>query len=691
MHLPCHDLRPGAVVRGLGGCACIFSSLSTVCAAAMNCVRLPGSANGIRSDTSAAPFRYREKPGDEFHRALKKFRYTGPMAPRLVAVSGPLAGEVLELVNGEIAIGRDAGNGVCLVDNVVSRRHCRIRLAGESYELTDLDSHNGTFVNGVPVTNKSIGHGDRICVGHSELVFMLEDEQSAAEGPADEDTRFLSRPVPLDGAASLRWSGVEVGRMARDLAALFRISNVISEIRDREMLHRELLKLMFEVVPAEHGAIVMIAGGQDEAEAVSTWSRHGGQSPTRVPRDLMHQALWEKSGMLAHPESPAAGDSQNAICMPLIGAEQAVGAVYLTSSPGAAFTEDDIHLLSPICRIAAVTLESRLAMEAVRRENQEMSEQIHATQIVGESPRVSAVRDFIARVASGDSTVLIRGESGTGKELVARAIHHQGPRTERPFIAINCAAIPETLLESELFGHERGAFTGAAATRKGKLEVAEDGTLFLDEIGEMAPILQAKLLRVLQQREFERLGGTRSLSFRARVVTATNRDLEAAIKNGEFRQDLYYRLNVVSVTVPPLREHREDIPLLALFFANKYAARCRRPFTGVSPAARRLMMHYSWPGNIRELENAIEHAMVLGMTEEILPEDLPSAVLEGQSEPLEGANYHAVINRAKRELIVDALEKTQNRYPEAAKLLGIHPKYLHRLARNLNIKGAQTD
>ena len=612
------------------------------------------------------------------------------MAPRLVAISGPLAGSVLELPDGEIAIGRDSSNGVCLPDRVVSRRHCQIRRTGESYELADLDSHNGTFVNGVPVKNKSIGHGDKIRVGHSELVFMLRPEEDASGGLADEDTRMFSRPVRLEEAEGLRWSGVEVGRMARDLAALFRISNVISEVRDRELLQRELLQLIFEVVPAEHGAIVMLADAAEEPGSVTTWSRHGGQSPIRLPRELMHRALWEKSGMLAEPDSLPDGGSRNALCMPLIGAERAVGAVYLMSSPAAAFSEDDIHLLSPICRIAAVTLESRLGMEALRRENQEMSEQIHATQIVGESRRVSALKDFIARVAPGDSTILIRGESGTGKELVARAIHHQSPRAERPFIAINCAAIPETLLESELFGHERGAFTGAAATKKGKLEVVEDGTLFLDEIGEMAPFLQAKLLRVLQQREFERLGGTRPLAFRARVVTATNRDLEAAIKSGEFRQDLYYRLNVVSVTVPPLRERREDIPLLALYFANKYAARSKRPFTGVSAAARKLLLQYSWPGNIRELENAIEHAMVLGLTEEILPEDLPSAVLEGQNEPGDGASYHAVVNRAKRELIVDALETTQNRYPEAAKLLGIHPKYLHRLARNLNIKGAES-
>ncbi|HKO12681.1 MAG TPA: sigma 54-interacting transcriptional regulator [Acidobacteriaceae bacterium] len=605
---------------------------------------------------------------------------------RLVAISGPLASSVHELRDGEIAIGRDPANDLCLPDRIVSRRHCRIRQVDDGYELADLDSHNGTFINGVPVRSKSIGHGDRIRVGHSELVFMVHSEENAMAALADDDTRMLSRPVRLE-AEAMRWSGVEVGRMARDLAALFRISNVISEVRDLDALRRELLQLIFEVAPAEQGVIVMM-GGEDEPESVTTYGRDGGEPRISVPRELVHRALWEKTGMLADREE--GGRPGNVLCMPLVGAEHALGAVYLVSLAGVTFTEDDIHLLSPICRIAAVTLESRLAMEALRRQNQEMSEEIHATQMVGESRRVAAVKDFIARVAPGDSTVLIRGESGTGKELVARAIHQRSPRAERPFLAINCAAIPEALLESELFGHERGAFTGAANTRKGKLEVVEDGTLFLDEIGEMAPLLQAKLLRVLQEKEFERLGGTRPLNFRARVVAATNRDLEAAIKAGEFRQDLYYRLNVVSVTVPPLRERREDIPLLALFFANKYAARCKRPFTGVSAEARKLLLNYSWPGNIRELENAIEHAMVLGVTENLLPEDLPSAVLEGQAEPLDGSSYHAVVNRAKRELIADALEKTQNRYPEAARMLGIHPKYLHRLARNLGIKGAET-
>jgi len=237
-----------------------------------------------------------------------------------------------------------------------------------------------------------------------------------------------------------------------------------------------------------------------------------------------------------------------------------------------------------------------------------------------------------------------------------------------------------------LFGHEKGAFTGAVATKKGKLEAADDGTLFLDEIGELAPLMQAKLLRVLQQREFERVGATHSIALKARVLAATNKNLEQAIKSGEFRQDLYYRLNVVSVTIPPLREHREDIPLLALYFAAKYAERSKRPFKGISREARSMLMSYDWPGNTRELENAIEHAIVLGLTDEILAEDLPSNILEAQPAELSKSRYQDVLNEKKKELVVSALKEAAGNFPEAARLLGIHPKYLHRLVRNLKLK-----
>jgi len=282
---------------------------------------------------------------------------------------------------------------------------------------------------------------------------------------------------------------------------------------------------------------------------------------------------------------------------------------------------------------------------------------------------------------------LIRGESGTGKELVARAIHLNSARSAKPFVAINCAALTETLLESELFGHERGAFTGAIAQKRGKLEVADGGTLFLDEIGELAPALQAKVLRVLQERQFERVGGTSSINVDIRLIAATNRDLERAIQAGTFRQDLYYRLNVLSVTMPPLKDRREDIPLLAGYFAKRFSDRSARSIKGISLEARQFLVNYDWPGNVRELENAIERAVVLGTTSLITPEDLPEALLERQ--PIAGVQiteYHEAVKDTKRRLVLDALDRAGGNYTQAAQILGIHPNNLHRLIRNLDLK-----
>jgi transcriptional regulator with GAF, ATPase, and Fis domain len=273
--------------------------------------------------------------------------------------------------------------------------------------------------------------------------------------------------------------------------------------------------------------------------------------------------------------------------------------------------------------------------------------------------------------------------------LVARAIHRNSPRANRAFVAINCAALTETLLEDELFGHERGAFTGAVALKKGKFELSDGGTLFLDEVAEMAPGLQAKLLRVLQEREFERVGGTRSIQVDVRIIAATNRDLDAAVRASAFRQDLYFRLNVIPVTVPALRERREDIPLLAAYFAEKYSERVKRRVTGISEKARERLVEYDWPGNVRELENAMERAVVLGASDMILPEDLPEAVLESTvvaapSGP--ATSYQDALLEAKRRVIQGALERAGGVYTEAARMLDIHPNYLHRLARSLRLR-----
>ncbi len=308
------------------------------------------------------------------------------------------------------------------------------------------------------------------------------------------------------------------------------------------------------------------------------------------------------------------------------------------------------------------------------------------SEIQGHSPKMERLRDLIGRVGPTEATVLITGETGTGKELVARALHKASARAAKPLISVNCAAFSETLLESELFGHEKGSFTGADRVRYGLFETAHQGTLFLDEAGEMSAAAQAKLLRVLAEGKITRVGSTVSRQVDVRVLVATHRDLLKEVAKGTFRQDLYYRLNVVSLVMPALREHRDDVALLALHFAAKFAAKGKRAFKGISAEARTLLMRYDWPGNVRELENAIEHAMVMGLTEEILAEDLPAVILEQQGAALEGARYYDVVNATKKKLLKEALEEGKGSFVEAAKLLGIHAKYLHRLAKNLGVK-----
>jgi transcriptional regulator with PAS, ATPase and Fis domain len=255
-------------------------------------------------------------------------------------------------------------------------------------------------------------------------------------------------------------------------------------------------------------------------------------------------------------------------------------------------------------------------------------------------------------------------------------------------VALNCAALTETLLESELFGHEKGAFTSAICQKKGLLEVAEGGTVFLDEIGELSLTLQAKLLRVLQEREFVRVGGTRPIKLDVRFLAATNKDLQKAVREEKFRTDLFHRLNVISFALPALREHPEDIPLLAEYFAAGHAKKCNRGIQGISPEARASLMQYDWPGNIRELENAMERAVVIGSSDFILPEDLPEALLESAPSPAADGNYHEAVRNLKRQLILNAFEQAGGSVTEAAKLLGVNSNYLHRLIRNLDLRVA---
>jgi transcriptional regulator with PAS, ATPase and Fis domain len=312
--------------------------------------------------------------------------------------------------------------------------------------------------------------------------------------------------------------------------------------------------------------------------------------------------------------------------------------------------------------------------------------------LIGESEPMRDIYRRIGRAAPTDSTVLIQGESGTGKELVARAIHANSERARGPFVAINCAALPEGLMESELFGHEKGAFTGAIGQKRGRIELGDGGTIFFDEIGELPLPLQAKLLRVLQERTIERVGGARSVPVNIRVVAATNRDLSLAAKDGSFRQDLFYRLNVVNLEVPPLRERQDDLPLLITYFVRKHAARSRRKVRGVTREARARLIAYGWPGNVRELENAIERALVLGSGEWVEAEDLPEYLLEGPpTSKREDDGYHVAVSDAKRRVIRDALQRAGGNVAKAARQLGLQPTYLHRLIRNLGVRDDQDE
>lgn len=318
---------------------------------------------------------------------------------------------------------------------------------------------------------------------------------------------------------------------------------------------------------------------------------------------------------------------------------------------------------------------SRLVRNASRQvelqgENVQLKSKIsnlsHMDDIIGESEAIKQVMGLVKTVAPSDSTVVIRGESGTGKELIARAIHCHSNRRYFPIVPVNCGALSETLLESELFGHEKGAFTGAHARRKGKFEMADRGTLFLDEIGNISQKMQMELLRVLESKQFHRVGGSQTIDVDIRLICATNKNLEKAVEDGSFREDLYYRINVFTIILPPLRERRTDIPLLAQHFVSKYASSMNKAIEGISPAALDLLIRHDWPGNVRELENAIERAMVVGQPPVIKPNDLPFQLLQSKSE-LDDYSLAA----SERRHIAHVLEKTSGNIKRAAELLQI--------------------
>ncbi len=657
--------------------------------------------------------------------------------PRLLAVRGPLKGHAIALPEGEYCVGRQATNDLQLEDHAVSRRHCVFIRAGEVCTLKDLESRNGTFVTGTAVSEQQLKPGDEIRIGGSVFSFQAgaETVTQTAKQVSVSSTRELRLEESLYLSANQYTILPPSARAMHDLRTLLRVSTMLHSFRGlhdtttasaAEVLRGHLTSLLLDLIPASR-AVIFIPGarsavGPQEAplnplildrvlqERVVIWLEGaeppGAEPPGAGPADAGpadagpagagtpgagHAGVGHAGGLRnrAAPDD-AIPNAISYLAAPLIVRGEVAAVVYLESfEEERRFDEGHLQLLTAVAGMAAVAWENATILGWLQEENERLQSELKIEHgMVGVSEKLRDLQRQIAKVAPSNSNVLILGESGTGKELIARALHRNSLRAAGPFMAINCAALTETLLESELFGHERGAFTGAITQKKGKLEVAEGGTVFLDEIGELSPLLQAKLLRVLQQREMERVGGTKTIPLNIRLLAATNRDLDQAAQKGEFRRDLFYRLNVVSLKAPALRERPEDTLPLAEHFAKKYAAECGRKIVGLAPEARAYLQSYSWPGNVRELENAIERAVVLGSADMLLAEDLPEHIRESRPAAVSASMYEEAVEAAKRQVVLQAFDQVNHDHEAAAKILGLHPNYLHKLIRTMNLKPA---
>jgi Nif-specific regulatory protein len=625
--------------------------------------------------------------------------------PTLIAVSGPLAGQIFPLAAARLAIGRDAASDIQLRDLATSRHHAAIEAREGRLLLRDLESRRGTFVNGVPIGERFLEHGDRVTIGASLFLVQSRDEAPETEsgallledGPWSVETTIHPSAQPFD-LLRIEAELPAEARVARDLQALLRIANALHELRATTPLARRLLELALETVPAERAALLLL-DPTGAFLATSALDRRGRTEAFPVSRTVIERVAADRTAVLANDvlqgaegmggESLQAARIRSLLVAPLSGRDGMLGVLYLdTREAGARFDERHLELATAAAGIAAAALANVRHLEALEEEKERIEGSLEAG-MVGESPRIREVQRLLARIAPTDATVLLRGESGTGKELAAKALHRGSPRAGKPFVAVNCATFSESLLQSALFGHERGAFTGAVERKIGKIEAAQGGTLFLDEVGEIPLTLQASLLRVLQEREFERIGSTRPIKADIRLIAATNRDLESMVRERTFREDLFYRLSIIPVALPALRERREDIPLLANHFAALHSRKLGRRMAGFTPAARACLLRHDWPGNIRELANAIERAVVLGEGELILPEDLPETVLETAPSPAPGApigKYHETVGEFQKRLIAEALEAAGGSITRAAELLDLNPTYLHRLIRNFGLK-----
>ena len=613
-------------------------------------------------------------------------------------------------------IGRAPTNKVVLRDDICSRNHCEIFKTNEQWFLRDLDSRNGTTIGGEQVEGDwPLEPGQVIEIGGTQLAFtddptelpespQVDDDTDTRAGQLDEEPAILSRK---DHASFQSAGGAE-------LAKLYKLGLQLGAAKSRQALADVVLTSLADETVADIAAILLIKEGKElephsKHLKVAAYYSRDDQPYHRLSASLSDIVVRDHEAILARDVSEdtklAVFDSlgelkaMSVICAPIRCGDRFHGLVHLYSAnPDNPLDENELNFTVAVADQMATavdqlkereSLASGLAQAEVQKKN--LIDQLEiASEIIGQSPAVEDLRKQIGLLAPTEATILIRGESGTGKELVARSIHIHGSRSAGPFVCMNCAALNESLLESELFGHEKGAFTGATEKTAGRFEQAHKGTLFLDEIGEMAPAIQAKFLRVLEGHPFERVGGRKPVQVDVRVVAATNRDLEEAVEAGEFRSDLYFRLNVAEIHVQSLKDRDGDIPLLAEFFLKKFVQKTGRPISGFTKDAMQLMLEYSWPGNVRELQNTIERTVILCGGELVCASDIQLSRLNRKPEPAQPQAGDqswtpSAIADLERQHILATLDHTDWNKSKASQLLGIERSTLDRKLKRYQV------
>jgi Nif-specific regulatory protein len=585
-----------------------------------------------------------------------------------------------------MTVGRHEPNGIMLDDAKVSRQHASFTSVKGRWSVRDLGSTHGTFVNGARVTTRELSDGDRVQVGQVLLAFV-ESEARASE---------LVHQKTAAGAPS------RDGEEGRKLRVFYDVAHAIGEIEDADALIGRMLEAIIDVLGCERG-LVGLRESQGLALRRIVRSRGGGATREVVlSRFLVDATLGRREGVIVRDPSSAhtllREGILSAMSVPLCVGTRVLGLLYVDDRGAAGrFTEQDLDFLSALGQLTGAALEGAERYQGVVAAVVEALEADSPLgEIVGSSPPMQRLRAEVRKFAAANAHVLVRGESGTGKELVAHTLHALSPRAGQPFVTLNCAAIPEALLEAELFGHEKGAFTGAVREKRGKFVLANRGTLFLDEIGDLGAPAQAKLLRAIQQGEVQPLGSERVTRVDVRILSATHKNLMDEVAAGRFREDLFYRLNVVELDVPPLRERGDDIPLLAQTFLNAAARRMGKPLRGFTMRAIEALRRHRWPGNVRELQNEAERAAIVAEGELVDIRDLNARISGAPRPPAPSApilpsrtlaERFSELEPLEKALVVEAVEAARGNLSEAARLLGISRVMMKRRVEKFGLSG----